>query len=766
MKKTGILIFFCLMFGLKSQAQVGGLKGFIVDADDGKPIAGATIVLKESYRGVASDENGYFLFQRLPVGSITVVIRFVGFEEQSLKINIIQSQTKQILVQLEPATIELGEATISANRRIWETTNTISMHKLTPATIQKIPSITGTPDLAEFLQVIPGIIFTGDQGGQFYVRGGGPIHNLVKIDGMTVVSPFHSIGFVSVFDTETISQVEVYTAGFDARYGGRLSSVIDVRTRPGNRKNTAGTLSTSIFGYGLTLDVPILKMTKENPRSISVLLSNKRSYIDKIDDFIYPHLSKHGIPYRYNDLFGKVSFMGKYGDQLDILGMRITDNAWFGDNMQSSWTNTSGGARFLTSPNSSDWLYQASSYYSDFRGQFLETDERPRETYFSSFENSMKVFRMGEIAEWHIGLNMDLYNTNHTFQGIDGITIEREYYTTELVSYLANKTKLGKWLIEPGLHLVYYADQTFFSPEPRLKIKYKISPAISFNMATGWYSQNLMSATSDRDVVALFQGFYMGPDLVQDYYKGKLYINKVQQAWHGVLGFSIMTPKNIKLSIEGYYKDFVKLVSFNRNRIHRDSHLTWNVPEYLKSFFLLEEGRAYGLDFLLDYNKENFSIWLGYSLAYVFREDERMEYLPHYDRRHNLNLLTGYQFGKRKNWNLKARWNIGSGFPFTQTNGVYEDFDLLYGSFNIDFTSNSDLNVWYANLNEGRLPWYHRLDLSINRKFEFSHNQNLDCTLGIINAYNRHNMFYINRLSNERIDQYPILPNLTLKYSF
>ncbi|MEA1877960.1 MAG: TonB-dependent receptor [Bacteroidota bacterium] len=766
MNKRSLLIIICLLCTLIGHAQVGRLKGFVLDASNGQPISSATIILKDSYRGVATDENGYFLFQRLPVGSVTLVIRSVGYTQRSLTVEIKPDEFTQVLIQINPVTIQLGEATISGTRQHWETTNTVSLYRLTPKTINRIPSITGSPDLGEFLQLIPGIIFTGDQGGQFYVRGGGPIHNLVKIDGMTVVNPFHSIGFVSVFDTETISQVDVYTAGFDARYGGRLSSVIDIRTRPGNRRNLAGSLNVSNFGYGLTLDVPLLKMTTEKPRSISLLVSNKRSYIDQIDDKIYPHLSKHGIPYKYDDLFAKVSFMGIYGDQLDILGMRITDQAWFGETMQSSWTNTAGGARFLTSPSSSQWLYQASSYYSDYRGQFIEADERPRETWFTSFENSMKVFRMGEIAEWHIGLNLDMYNTNHSFQGIDGVKVEREYYTTEVVSYIANKTRLGKWLFEPGLHLVYYADQTFFSPEPRLKIKYSISPSISLNMATGWYSQNLMSTTSDRDVIALFQGFYIGPDLVQDYYKGKLVINKVQQAWHGVLGLSIMTPKNIKLTIEGYYKGFTKLVSYNRNRIHRDSYLTWDIPEYTKSFFLLEEGQAYGLDFLLDYSKDNFSIWLGYSLAYVFREDERIVYLPHYDRRHNLNLLTGYQFGKRKDWNFKARWNLGSGFPFTQTNGVYEDFSMISGTFIMDVTANGDLNAWFGDLNEGRLPWYHRLDISLNKTFEFSHKQKLQCTLGIINVYNRKNMFYINRLSYERIDQYPILPNLSIKYSF
>ena len=143
-----------------------------------------------------------------------------------------------------------------------------------------------------------------------------------------------------------------------------------------------------------------------------------------------------------------------------------------------------------------------------------------------------------------------------------------------------------------------------------------------------------------------------------------------------------------------------------------------------------------------------------------------MAYLPHYDRRHNLNILSGYTLGKRKNWSIKARWNIGSGFPFTQTNGVYEDLSLMYGSFNMNVSANEEINVWYSDLNKGRLPWYHRLDISLNKTFEFSDRQKLDFSLGVINVYNRKNMFYINRISYERIDQYPILPNISLKYTF
>lgn len=765
MKKT-VLLFLSLLSMAYVHAQHAQIKGFVVDASNGQAVIAASVWLEGTQRGTATNATGFFQIPNIAPGEWILHIRFVGYEEYMLTLTLQDQDSKQFLIQLKPQTIQLGEARISGKRRIWEQTNTVSVHKLTPATIQKIPSISGTPDLGEYLQVLPGIIFTGDQGGQFYVRGGAPVHNLVKLDGMTVINPFHSIGFVSVFDTETFAGVDVYTAGFSSPYGGRLSSVIDIRTRPANRRQVAGTLNLTNFGYGVTLDVPLVKMKTDDPRSVSILLSNKNSYIDQIDDAIYPHLGKHGIPYEYNDLYGKISMLSRRGDQLEVMGMKISDRAWFGETMESNWVNGAGGIRWITAPSSSQWLYQASSYYSDYQGSFDEKDQRTRKTRFNSLENQMKVWRSGDRMDWDIGLSMNIYNSIHSFQGIQGITEEWEYFTTELVTYVDNITRLGKWLIEPGIHLVYYADQTFISPEPRLKIKYALSEAISLNMATGMYSQNLMSANSDRDVVSLFQGYYMGPDLVQDYFHGDYIIDKVQQAWHAVMGINLLTKKDIRITLEGYVKNFTRLVSFNRNKIFQDSDFTRHLPEYLRSYFLLEKGYAYGTDFLLDYTHEDLSIWVGYSLAWVFREDEQLQYVPHYDRRHNLNLLVGYPFGKNKNWNLKARWNLGSGFPFTQTNGVYEDMALNYGSYNMDFAANSQLMAWYADLNQGRLPWYHRLDVTLNRNFDFGHNLKLELSAGVINAYNRRNMFYINRLTYEKIDQFPILPHVSVLFRF
>ena len=134
--------------------------------------------------------------------------------------------------------------------------------KLTTKSINRLPSIGGEPDIAQFLQVLPGVIFTGDQGGQLYIRGGAPIHNKVLLDGMTIYSPFHSIGFFSVFDTDIIKKADVYTGGFGAQYGGRISSIMDIKTRDGNKKRVTGKLSANSFSGKILVEGPILKSEK------------------------------------------------------------------------------------------------------------------------------------------------------------------------------------------------------------------------------------------------------------------------------------------------------------------------------------------------------------------------------------------------------------------------------------------------------------------------------------------------------------------------
>jgi len=214
--------------------------------------------------------------------------------------------------------------------------------------------------------------------------------------------------------------------------------------------------------------------------------------------------------------------------------------------------------------------------------------------------------------------------------------------------------------------------------------------------------------------------------------------------------------KNIEFNVEPYYKNFTQLITLNRNK------LSGSDPD-----FSTETGLAYGIDFSLRYDKKDTYVWATYSYAFVDRDDGQQIYPTNFDRRHNVNFLVTQTFGSDKSWEASARWNFGSGFPFTLTQGFYGQFNFSDG-INTDYIGgNPDLGIIFdENRNAGRLPSYHRLDLSLTKNFKISKYSELDVILSLTNAYDRNNIFFFDRIEFERVDQLPILPSLAVDFSF
>jgi hypothetical protein len=289
---------------------------------------------------------------------------------------------------------------------------------------------------------------------------------------------------------------------------------------------------------------------------------------------------------------------------------------------------------------------------------------------------------------------------------------------------------------------------------------------VRLKVAGGFYSQNLIAATSDRDVVNLFYGFLSGPDNLPTEFKGQELTHKLQKAKHIIVGSEIDITNDLNLNVEAYYKYFDQLTNINRNKIYDDTPDNKDEPEELKSDFIIEEGAAYGLDFVLNYNKKNLSIWAVYSHGYVNRDDGKIVYRTHFDRRHNINLMTSYKLGKQKSWEFGVRWNYGSGFPFTPVQGYYEML-VLNNSIDPSVESqNGQPETIYGDINSQQLSDYHRLDVSIKKKFDFKKSGKMTIAFTITNVYNRKNIFYVDTFENEKIYQLPFLPSLGLSYKF
>ena len=223
---------------------------------------------------------------------------------------------------------------------------------------------------------------------------------------------------------------------------------------------------------------------------------------------------------------------------------------------------------------------------------------------------------------------------------------------------------------------------------------------------------------------------------------------------------------DIEINVEGFLKNFTQITNINRDKIYDDNQENQNQPYYLRADVIKETGKAYGGDARLKYEHKNHYLWLVYSLTFVTRNDGRRDYAPHFDRRHNVNVVYTYQWGKQKSWNLNTRWNFGSGFPFTQTQGFYENLNLGSVGSNIP-NQNGQMGVYYTDINTGRLPYFHRLDASISKKFNLKkERQSITVILAATNMYNRENIFYFDRLTYSRINQLPIMPTLGFNYTF
>jgi hypothetical protein len=263
----------------------------------------------------------------------------------------------------------------------------------------------------------------------------------------------------------------------------------------------------------------------------------------------------------------------------------------------------------------------------------------------------------------------------------------------------------------------------------------------------------------------LFYGFLSGPEDAPKTFRGKAVTSKLQKARHIIAGFEFDVTNRFQINVEGYIKKFDQLTNINRDKLYPNTDEYKDKPAYQREDYIIEDGVAKGIDFTFKYEKQSLYLWATYSLGYVSRYDGIRNYNPHYDRRHNVNIVGTYAFGKKHNWEFDCRWNLGSGFPFTQTQGFYEK--ILFENINSSYTEqNGQLGVIYGQLNLGRLPWYHRLDMSIKKKWEFSKNNVLETTLGVTNVYDRNNLFYFDRISYAKKYQLPFLPSFGITMTF
>lgn len=769
-RKLGLCLLLMVPVFVWGQATV---KGFLRSKDSGEPVMFASVSLEGTSFGVVTDIEGFYSLSRIPSGEYTLVVSSMEYQGLSEKVTLVDGKILTRNYFLDQNVIELGSAEVNADREEQTTKVNMSVETIRPSDLKKIPSFGGQPDLVQALQVLPGFISTGDQGGQLYIRGGSPIQNKVLLDGMIIYNAFHSLGLFSVFDSDVISNADVYTGGFGAKFGGRISSVMDIKTRDGNKLKTEGRVGASPFGAKLTLEGP-LKRLSDNGSGISYILSLKHSYLEQTSKTLYDYVNEdgEGLPFNFTDAYGKVSFGSGNGSKLSLFGFNFTDRVSYQALSDLRWANFGGGGNFTVVPSGSAILMNGHFAASDYEIRLKEEGLQDRFSRVNGFNFGLDFkYVLGEDAAEYglevVGLRTDF----STFNSI-GVQVGQIENTTEFAGYFDYRMNRSDWIINPSVRMQYYSSLARFRPEPRVGVKFKANERLRLKFAAGLYSQNVISSNSDRDVVNLFYGFLSGPEnlqrnLLKPSGEVREVVHSLQTAEHIISGFEFDLTERLNLNVEGYFKNFSQLTNANRNKLFEDNLSNADVPEVLRKDFIVETGTAYGADVVLKYEERSTYFWLVYGYGNVDRWDGFRWYDPVFDRRHNLNLVVSQGIGKNQNWEASARWNLGSGLPFTQTQGFYQPPNVLDGiASDYVVANNAELGIQFAPLNEGRLPAYHRLDLSIRREFKLQGNQSLDFSAGATNVYSRENVFYINRITGERVNQLPFLPSISLDWRF
>lgn len=748
-------------------AQTGTIKGFVTERAGGEAVIYTIVSLEGTSYGGQTDVNGYFSLTGVPAGNYTLVSTQMGFDTARIPVTLAPGQILTQQIRLRRGGITLGDIVVSDRQQKRRTLTNVGVTTVTPREMKILPSSGGEPDIAQFLQVTPGVVFTGDQGGQLYIRGGAPSQTGILLDGVTIYNPFHTIGLYSVFETDAIRSVDIQTAGFGAQYGNRTSAILDIHTKDGNKNRTAGKVSVSPIMARVMLEGPLRKPKTEDGSSITYLLSVKHSYLDKTSKSLYGSFGEpfsNGLPYAFTDLYGKVSINGANGSKINFFGFNFDDKAQFlkphteEASADFRWKATGGGATFVLSPSGSSALIDGKFAYSNYNIDYNEVANNPRSSSIGGFEGGINFTNfLRNYSQLKFGLEVSGFATTLDYTNTFGFKSSLNRQNT-LVSVFAmfRKNIKEKLIIEPSLRVQYYATLNKFSPEPRFSAKYNITPDVRLKFATGMYSQNIVSTKSDRDIVNFFTGFVLSPDQTLKNTENEEVKANLQTAYH-VLGGVEVDIRDVELNLEPWYKNFTQNIELNRYKQFAS-----------EADFLVETGKAYGLDLSAKYSKNRLYLWavLGYQM--VDRYDGRQTYPPPFDRRFNANFLGSYTAGKKKDLDFSLRYNLGSPFPFTQTQGFYENLNLVSGGISTNYLQqNGQLGLLYANeINGGRLSYYHRVDLSAKKRFTLTKTSNIETTLSITNIFSRNNIFYVNRIDNTRVYQLPIFPSLNVTWNF
>ena len=786
--KRIIITFFCLISISNIYCQEKyTLSGFVSDQNNGENIIGVNIFCKDLKQGVASNTYGFYSLT-LPKGEYEISFSYIGYENQIYNINLNKDIEKDIAFKI--SSFSVGEIQVRGKANIVKQTQS-SVIEIPIEQIVSIPALLGEVDIIKAIQLLPGVQSSEGTSG-FYVRGGGPDQNLILLDGVPVYNASHLGGIFSVFNADAIKSVRLTKGGFPARFGGRLSSVLQIDMKEGNSKEFKGDVTLGLISSKFTFEGPIIK------DKTSFIISGRRTYIDLI---VAPFLpSTTDLTLYFYDLNAKINHKFSKKDRIylsaytgkDKLGVDFVENyldeqnslkfglgygnltstlRWnhlFSDKLFSNTTltysryafNTDFGVNSTYNSNDGTETWDINfGYLSGIKdlGARIDFDFIPNPNHEIKFGASYTNHNFFP-GETNLSINEILPDTSQNFSLDTTLNFSGNTNADELYFYVEDNFKINNRLkANLGIHLGYYntnrSNSLFkndISFQPRASARYLLNDKWSVKGSYAEMTQNI-HLLSNSSIGFPSDIWVPATDSVP---------SQTSKQWAGNISTELANGE-YELSLEGYYKTMDNLITYKAGYSNLSSTESWE-----NSVETGGKGESYGAELFLQKKKGKTTGWIGYTLSWTNRKFENInfgEWYPYkFDRRHDFSLVLSHKFNEK--WDAGLTWVYGTGNAITFPQAIY----LGTPNNSNDFV---DIVESYGPRNSTRLDAYHRLDLGFNKTIK---KERLTKTLsfGAYNMYSRKNPFFAyltyergNRVAKQ-VSLFPIIPSISYRIEF
>jgi hypothetical protein len=777
MKKLNclLLVLMCASGISFAQKKSYTISGFIKEKGTKESLIGTTVVILNNNQAALSNNYGFYSISTT-LDSVNLLVSMVGYQKQLFKLKL--SKDLELDIDMESSN-NLSEVLVTDQRmeRISEEQQ-MSIMKLSIEQIQEIPALFGEKDVLKVLQLLPGVQKGSEGNSGLYVRGGGPDQNLIILDDAPVYNAFHLFGFFSLFNGEALKSVELTKGGFPARYGGRLSSVLEMNMKDGSKESIKGSVGIGLISSRFTLEGPIKK------NKSSFLISARRTYIDAL---IYPFLpddAKGG--YYFYDLNAKVNYDIDRKNKIYVSGYFGRDKFYARSTYGSSdnnfglyWGNGTGTVRWnhVYSPK----LFSNTSFiYSQYRFNTSISQKYNNEGFSIRLYSGIRDISIKHDFDYawkenHL-IKTGVFIQQHRFTP-SAVTIKNDQFEAgntdvrnnidalESAVYLEDRAQYGtriKTNIGVRLSHFYVDKKSYGAAEPRAGVSYQLKEDMALKASYAYMRQyiHLLSGT--------------GVGLPTDLWvpsTSKIPAQSSQQVAIGLAKDFI--PKNYNISIEGYYKKMNNVIAYKEGAsflqiddIGSEEKITWedNVTS--------GQGWSYGVEVLLKKSEGKFSGWIGYTLSWTQLQFDELnfgkKYYARYDRRHDISVVGIYK--PREDLTFSATWVYGTGNAITLPRAEYlAQGHSPGGSAYIQTMYVND----YDGKNNFRMEAYHRLDIGMQFHSKLKRSERI-FELSVYNLYNRRNpyFYYIGYKTNsservlKRVSLFPIMPSISWTYKF